>query len=59
MERIKEQIDSLVDRIKDFNEQMVQEDSDIDLCVITRERKKRIEIIRELRRAIAPVLSYR
>jgi len=41
--------------------QMVQQmkTSDVDLCVITREREKRkIEIIKELRRAIAPVLSY-
>ncbi len=70
MERIKGQIDSLVDKLKDFGAKEIilfgsyadgtaNEDSDIDLCVITRERKKRkIEIIKELRRAIAPVLSY-
>ena len=70
MERVREQIDSLVDRIKDFNAKEIilfgsytdgtaNEDSDVDLCVITREREKRkIEIIKELRRAIATVLSY-
>ena len=50
MDRIKEQIDSLVDKIKDFDAKEIilfgsyadgiaNNDSDIDLCVITQHNK--------------------
>ena len=70
MENIKEQIDNLVDRIKVFDAKEIilfgsyatgtaNEDSDIDLCIITDQNNKRkIDLMRELRRAIAPVLEF-
>lgn len=70
MDGMREQVDRIVDRIKEFEakeiilfgsqvEGKADEGSDIDLCVITEKSKKRkIHVLRELRRAIAPVLTY-
>jgi predicted nucleotidyltransferase len=70
VDSMREQVDRLVNRIKEFEAKEIilfgsqvdgksDEDSDIDLCVITQKSNKRkIDVLRELRRAIAPVLTY-
>lgn len=70
VDSVREQVDRLVDIIKEFEAKEIilfgsqvegnaSKDSDIDLCVITQKREKRkIDLLRDLRRAIAPVLTY-
>ena len=34
-----------------------KEDSDIDLCIITEENKRKLELIREIRKIIKPIIK--
>lgn len=66
----KNQLTDIVNRIKDFDAKEIiifgshargleRADSDIDLCIITNKNgKRKIDYIREIRRAIAPILLY-
>lgn len=70
VEKVNEQVDILVDHIqKEVPVKQIilfgsiargnnQKDSDIDICVIVdQNNRRRLDLIRQLRRAIAPVVS--